>query len=326
MKKINWDELYRRNAPKLIGLCRRYTGDEALARDLVHDTFTTAIEKIADFKGKGSLEGWIRKIAVNKALMFLRSQKVYLSPLDFVDQFEKNEAEMETPSRIVRRAIEEASFTSNELLNVIDELPLHHKAVFNLYVVDGYQHQQIAEMLGISPGTSKSHLARARKKVQQLLFEKALEKGPAEKMRKTRVFFLLLLPNRIDAIFRQGFRGFEIPAESVSFPDIPLSKTIIPQGLSIAAKLIISAVGISSVGAGIFFSQLHLSGSKSVNNAHPVVVADSLPAQDEALTTSYVIDSLPGSTPENVLDTATPLVVIKKQIVIHDTICLEKPH
>ncbi|MBN2807766.1 MAG: sigma-70 family RNA polymerase sigma factor [Prolixibacteraceae bacterium] len=326
MKIINWDELYRRNAPILIGLCRRYTGDEALARDLVQDTFITAFEKIADYKGKGSIESWIRKIAVNKALMYLRNHKVHMASTEMFAQAVEVEIDMENPSLNKRRAIEEASFSTNELLDVIDALPQHHKAVFNLYVIDGYKHQQIAGMLDISSGTSKSHLARARKKAQELLYERALEKKPDEKKQKRMIFFLLLLPNRIDVIFRRGFRSFEIPMGSISSAILPLTESFIQQSLSLTGKLFISVAGVSLVGMGIFLASLHLSNSKPDNFPEPVVVADTMQVQADSLSIPSDNNSmLVKPTATSPFDQST-IVVVKKQVIIHDTICLEKPH
>ncbi|HPR31311.1 MAG TPA: sigma-70 family RNA polymerase sigma factor [Prolixibacteraceae bacterium] len=326
MKRINWDELYRRNAPRLIGICRRYTGDEALARDLVHDTFVTAMEKIADYKGKGSLEAWIRKIAVNHALMFLRKQSTKRITSDNLSHAGEIENEMDTPVRKIQYAIEEASFTTGELLTVIDALPLHHKAVFNLYVIDGYKHKQIAEMLGISPGTSKSHLARARKKAQELLYERALEKEPEEKQRKRMLALFLLLPNRIDRLFRQGFRRFEIPSVSVSSLGPPMADTFIQQGLTFAGKLLLSGVAASFITAGFFVARPYLFNKTPIGKPKSVVVTDSLQRIKTPSLSPTKTDSLDLILQENAPPNKQETVIIKKQIVIHDTILLEKPH
>ncbi|MFY9310623.1 MAG: sigma-70 family RNA polymerase sigma factor [Bacteroidia bacterium] len=169
----NWDVIYKNNASKLLGICRRYVKDEQLAEDLMHNAFITAINKIKTYSGKGAFEGWLRKIVINTALLYLRESKKMLfsdnEPVEgHLDTTGENEEE-ETQ----RKTIENAGFSQQELLEVVELLPEHHKVVFNLYVIDGYTHNEIGEMLNISGGTSKSHLARARKKIQQLLFEKA---------------------------------------------------------------------------------------------------------------------------------------------------------
>jgi RNA polymerase sigma factor (sigma-70 family) len=172
----NWDVIYKNNASKLLGVCRRYVRDEQLAEDLMHNAFITAINKINTYSGKGVFEGWLRKIVVNTVLLYLRdSKKMQFSENEPLE----NQVEVTLESDVEetqKKVIEEAGFSQQELLEVVDQLPLHHKTVFNLYVIDGYTHNEIGELLKISGGTSKSHLARARKKIQQLLFEKAMLK------------------------------------------------------------------------------------------------------------------------------------------------------
>lgn len=170
-----WNVIYKNNAPRLLGICRRYVKDVQLAEDLMHNAFITAMDKIATFSGKGAFEGWLRRIVINTVLLYLRqSKKMQFSdnePTEYTSgllQQEEQEAE-----HTQRKAIENANFSKEQLLEVVDMLPNHHKVVFNLYVIDGYTHNEIGELLSISPGTSKSHLARARKKIQQLLYEKA---------------------------------------------------------------------------------------------------------------------------------------------------------
>lgn len=169
----NWDVIYKNNASKLLGVCRRYIKDEQLAEDLMHNAFITAINKISSYSGVGAFEGWLRKIVVNTVLLYLRdSKKMQFSDNEPLENQSDTEAESDA-EQTQKRVIEEAGFSQQELLEIVDELPVHHKTVFNLYVIDGYTHNEIGEMLKISGGTSKSHLARARKKIQQLLFEKA---------------------------------------------------------------------------------------------------------------------------------------------------------
>lgn len=171
-----WDVIYKNNASKLLGICRRYVKDEHQAEDLMHNSFITAINKVNTYSGKGAFEGWLRKIVINTALLYLReSKKMQFSENEAVED-QVNLYEDEAAEETQRKAIEEAGFNREELLEVVDLLPEHHKVVFNMYVIDGYTHNEIGQMLNISGGTSKSHLARARKKIQQLLFEKAQKK------------------------------------------------------------------------------------------------------------------------------------------------------
>ncbi|MCF8358833.1 MAG: sigma-70 family RNA polymerase sigma factor [Prolixibacteraceae bacterium] len=325
MKKINWDELYRKNAPLLVGVCRRYTSNEAVALDLVQDTFVTAMNKIEDYKGKGNIEGWIRRIAVNKALMYLRSLKTSEILSEKIVSNVQNETGMETPVHHVRYAIEKASFTTGELLAVIDALPTHHKTVFNLHVIDGYKHKQIAQLLGISPGTSKSHLARARKKAQELLYSRALEKGPEEKRKNSLVFLLLLLPNRIDSIFRKGFRSYELPVNP--FPQMGNSSgnSIVKQGITLTGKLVISGIVASFFVAGFFIVRLDFSNEALPEKQELLTGIDTvLNIEKQVLLPAETVSAENVTTDAAGKNTVAP-VIVKKQIVIHDTIRLERP-
>lgn len=169
----NWDVIYKNNASKLLGICRRYVRDEQQAEDLMHNAFITAINKINTYSGKGVFDGWLRKIVVNTVLLYLRQNKKMMFSDNEPSENQLGVAEGAEAEETQRKTIEEAGFTQEELLEVVELLPEHHKVVFNLYVIDGYTHNEIGELLHISGGTSKSHLARARKKIQQLLFEKA---------------------------------------------------------------------------------------------------------------------------------------------------------
>ncbi len=208
-----WDTAYRKNAPVLSGVLRRYVSDSNTARDLLHETFATAIDKHAGYTGKGSFEGWLHRIAVNTALMYLRSEKnkpgstELLSTVIAADDFDENNADD------ARTAIEEADFSDEELLSAVDRLPEHHKTVFNMYVMDDFSHKQIAAELNISSGTSKSHLARARKKIQQYLYEDALNKKRT-KVGKRASALILLFPAKthfIDKLYRTRLSDYSLP-------------------------------------------------------------------------------------------------------------------
>ncbi|MES2592680.1 MAG: RNA polymerase sigma factor [Bacteroidota bacterium] len=204
-----WDTIYKNNASKLLGVCRRYVKDHELAEDLMHNAFITAINKSETYSGKGLFEGWLRKITINTVLLYLRKNKnTLISERDSIENYSEMAQEDKDVTETQRHVIEEANFSRDELLEVVDLLPEHHKMVFNLYVVDGYKHKEIGEMLNISAGTSKSHLARARKKIQQLLFEKAKKKNE----KKRGIFFLLFFSreNYIDKLYKDAFTSFEI--------------------------------------------------------------------------------------------------------------------
>jgi len=211
-----WDVAYRNNAPALLGVLRRYVKELNVAQDLLHEVFVTAMDKYDGYTGKGSFEGWLYRIAVNTALMHIRNERDTLvetghatSLLSVIDDDDDNSEQTDN----ARATIEAAGFTSEELLSAIDRLPEHHKLVFNMYVMDDFSHKQIGTELNISPGTSKSHLARARKKIQQFLYDDALNKKK-KKDKRWASAFLLLFPAKthyIDRLFREGLSDFKIP-------------------------------------------------------------------------------------------------------------------
>ena len=211
-----WDDAYRNNAPALQGALRRYVKDVNIVQDLLHEVFITAMHKYDGYTGKGSFEGWLYRITVNTALMHLRNERDNLadswsamSLLPLMDDDDANDTQADD----ARAIIEAAEFTGEELLAAIDRLPDHHKLVFNMYVMDDFSHKQIAAELNISPGTSKSHLARARKKIQQILYDDALNRKK-KRERRWASAFLLLFPAKehyIDRLYRDGLSNFTIP-------------------------------------------------------------------------------------------------------------------
>jgi len=145
-------EVYQLYAGKLFALSLKYSRNQIDAEDVLQDAFITIFHKIHQYKGKGSFEGWLKRIVVNTALQKYREK----SPLQLVNstyEVEKVEEEIE---------INEEEISVDFLLELIQQLPDRYRLVFNLYVLDGYSHKEISEMLGTSTGTSKSNLARAK--------------------------------------------------------------------------------------------------------------------------------------------------------------------
>lgn len=148
---------FKRFAGKMMAVCKRYLGSTPLSEDVLMEGFMKVFTKIDKFQEQGSFEGWIRRIMVNEALMALRKQeKMKFQDTDF--GFEIGQME----DAYMNLQVE-------ELNKLIESLPLGYKTVFNLYAIEGYNHQEIAEMLGIQEGTSKSQLSRARGLLQQKL-------------------------------------------------------------------------------------------------------------------------------------------------------------
>lgn len=143
-------DLYKLYSSKLFPLCLKYSRNYAEAEDNLQDAFMTIFKKISQYSGKGSFEGWLKRITVNTALQRYRTKGVF----DIVNEGQIEDVEVE---------VDVESVDLDFLLNAIQELPDRYRLVFNLYVLDGYSHKEISEMLEITTGTTKSNLARARK-------------------------------------------------------------------------------------------------------------------------------------------------------------------
>jgi len=143
-------ELYKQYNRILFAICLRYSPNYTEAEDNLQDAFITIFKKVEQYNGKGSFEGWMKRVTVNTVLQKYRKQRTF----EIVDEGQiEDEAELE---------IESEEIPLDFLLKIVQELPDRYRLVFSMYVMDGYQHKEIAEMLGISDGTSKSNLARAR--------------------------------------------------------------------------------------------------------------------------------------------------------------------
>jgi RNA polymerase sigma factor (sigma-70 family) len=151
-------ELYERYAPKMFGVCLRYAGATEEAEDILQEGFVKVFNKINSFRGEGSFEGWIRRIVVNTAIEHFR-RKTYLQPVT-----EKEEQTVESDYLSVLDNLAE-----KDIIGLVQRLSPGYRSVFNLYVVEGYTHKQIGELMGISEGTSKSQLSRAKSILQDLV-------------------------------------------------------------------------------------------------------------------------------------------------------------
>lgn len=158
-------KLYSKYAPKMLSVCRQYIKDLHQAEDVMITAFMKVFTNLKSFEHKGSFEGWIRRIMVNESISFLRAQKKtgFLEDEFFVE---------DTFNNI------ESHFSVEDIQSLIDRLPDGYRMVFNLYAIEGFKHQEIAKMLGINEGTSKSQLSHARKMLQeQINKQKNYENG-----------------------------------------------------------------------------------------------------------------------------------------------------
>lgn len=152
------EELYRRFSPRMYAVCLRYAASSEEAEDILQEGFIKIFKKLGSFRGDGSFEGWIRRIFVNTAIEHFR-RKRYLQPVT-----EKEENTIEGKGISVLDELAE-----KDILDLVRQLSPGYRTVFNMYVIEGYTHKEIGDILGISEGTSKSQLSRAKVILQDLV-------------------------------------------------------------------------------------------------------------------------------------------------------------
>ena len=155
-------ELYNRYAGKMLGVCQRYARIGADAEDMLQESFIKIFNKMHQFKFEGSFEGWIRRIVVNTAL-----KKYSLARYSK----EVTGVEIKDSQEVFGEAAAYGHLTEKDLLVLISNLPDGYRLIFNMYVIEGYAHEEIAEMLHIQAGTSRSQLVKARTMLQKQLLE-----------------------------------------------------------------------------------------------------------------------------------------------------------
>ena len=156
--------LYHRFAGKMMALCLRYARNYSEAEDIMQDAFIKVFNNIHKFQFKGSFEGWIRRIMINTALKFY-TKSSYRNEMPGLENYDCGVSQPKVF----------AYMSLDEILELISELPDGYRMVFNLYAIEGYNHNEIAEMLNISPGTSRSQLVKARRMLQkQILLQRKI--------------------------------------------------------------------------------------------------------------------------------------------------------
>jgi len=151
--------LYERYFRLMFGVCLRYTDNRDDAQDILQEGFIRVFKHIHSFRGEGSFEGWVRRIMVHTSIEHYRRHSRYF----MVDVKEAGEVKLDSEAM--------SDLGRDEILGLIQELPPGYRTVFNLYAVEGYSHQEVADMLGISAGTSKSQLSRAKRLLQEKLIK-----------------------------------------------------------------------------------------------------------------------------------------------------------
>ena len=153
-------QLYNLFSSKMFGVCLRYAKDHHNAEDLLQDGFVKVFKNISKFRGEGSFEGWMRRIFVNTAIEQYRKGNHLYPVLD---------SEMPEVHHVDNKALE--NLAVRDLLDMVNKLSPGYRTVFNLYVIEGFSHKEIAEMLKVTEGTSKSQLARARYILQEMIYK-----------------------------------------------------------------------------------------------------------------------------------------------------------
>lgn len=148
--------LYRQSASKMLAVCMRYAKDRMEAEDVLQMGYVKIFQKVKDYRGDGSFEGWMRRIMVNTAIESYRKNLRMMNVVPIEDAYEQ-------PSQ----GFDFGSLGMQDLLKVIQKLADGYRMVFNMYVIEGYSHKEIADTLGITEGASKSQLSRARAILQQ---------------------------------------------------------------------------------------------------------------------------------------------------------------
>jgi RNA polymerase sigma factor (sigma-70 family) len=345
MSNINWNDTYTSISPKLLGVCRRYIKDIATAEDIVQDAFIIAIQKERELKNKDALNGWLHKIVVNRAINYLKNeQKINFTSttnFEFVDETnEMNIIELDKKSVLLA-----SDLSHKDLLEAIDSLSENHKSIFNLYIIDGFSHFEISKLLNVSVGTSKSSLSRARKNIQEFLFEK-LSLQPKEKKKKRIIALLLFLGfgNQLFAnYYKKAFSVFEISPKNAFNPnkkcynlDLILVNTSIYRTKIL--KLITLFTGFVSLIVLFFYNNATpkiIKETKKNKIINTFTTKDTIRLSNEVKTSEKKKVEIEENRPLININTVekkdstdntetSKVVVIKKQIIKKDTVYVEK--
>lgn len=158
-KRDAQEALYKNYAAKMLGVCHLYAKDSLEAEDMLQEGFIKVFDHIKSFKGQGSFAGWIRRIMVNVALNKIRSTSKII-------KFDE-----ELPDDFSQDISQTSQLAYKDIVKAIQKLPEGYRLVFNLFVIEGYAHAEIASQLNITEGTSRSQLNKARKCLQQFIIQ-----------------------------------------------------------------------------------------------------------------------------------------------------------
>lgn len=190
-KKHAQKELFEKYAPGMRGICKRYAHNSDEAKDILQEGFIKIFKEIKKYSGKGSFEGWLKKVMVNTAINHYHKNKKFYRQYDpdnenidasiaEEDNYEQENEEIDkkdiNEDVIDIGLILKARFSAEELLETIKILPDEYRMVFNLYFIENYRHKEIAGLLNIAENTSRIRLLRARSMIRKELYTKTIEK------------------------------------------------------------------------------------------------------------------------------------------------------
>lgn len=155
---------------KMMGICLRYTNGSEEAKDILHEGFMKVFQNIGQFTPTASIEHWVKRIMINTAIDHYRRNKKTQNQVSI--DYAVGEADEESYNSILDE------FSSEDILKLVQKLSSAYRTVFNLFVIEGYSHREISEMLGISQGTTKSNLAKARQQLRDMIRNKLPEHQP----------------------------------------------------------------------------------------------------------------------------------------------------
>lgn len=160
-KPLAQKTLYNKLGPKMMGVCLRYMTNAEEAQDVLQDGFVKVFDKLGAYSGAGSFEGWVRRIFVNTALDAIRKNK----KLKHQTQIDEVEFALKSSDFIFETLVAE------DLMKLLQRLPLGYKTVFNLYAIEGYSHKEIAKKMNVTVSTSKSQFSRAKAMLREKITE-----------------------------------------------------------------------------------------------------------------------------------------------------------
>jgi RNA polymerase sigma-70 factor (ECF subfamily) len=196
--RIAQKTLYEKYSPVMRGLCFRYCRESSEVEDILQEGFIKIFSKIKQYSGRGSFEGWLKRIMINTAIThYKKNQKHYyhddVTEIHETIVHEDLSNELEEDSTNVKDILLNADFSQDEILKVIQNLPEGYGIVFNLFAVESYKHKEIAKLLNISVNTSKSQLSRARKMIQRRLYETVKDKTKKTENKGDKTALLLII-------------------------------------------------------------------------------------------------------------------------------------